>query len=187
MVEVKPSQEIEEPIELLVERLDEQVPKEGIGISQAWRYREEVRHKYGLPESSWRWDDPIQYIEKIIELIKKHNIPLRYKHEFEQFFKDYPTARAAYLQGNLVVTAANDDWFILRAQANQLSHEVVHALQERYPRMPDEEAEREAYYYQMLTPDRIREYKHDPDYLHHYINTVIEESVASSCKTNQKI
>jgi predicted RNA-binding protein with EMAP domain len=131
----------------------------------------------------------VGFISKIVDIIKKRGINLRYKHEFSKFFSKFPTAAAVNLDGNLVVTnSAENDWYGLRAQANQLAHEIVHALQDlRYPRMPEEEAEREAYYYQMLTPQQIIKYMEDPEFLDHFVNVVIQDHIEQSCKTNKKI
>ncbi|MGI6776345.1 MAG: hypothetical protein ACOX5S_03610 [Patescibacteria group bacterium] len=179
-----------EPIELLARRLDERVgKKEGISISQTWEYRERVRAKYQLPECAGRWENPVGYIDKITKFAKEKGIPIRPKDEFQPFFEKYKNAKAAIIDNNLVVEkASGSDWFALRALANQLSHEIVHGLQnQKYPRMSDEEAEREAFYYQMITPDTIRRYKDNPEFLHHFINKIVEADIKTSCANDQAI
>jgi hypothetical protein len=179
-----------EPIELLARRLDERVgKKEGISISQTWEYRERVRAKYQLPECAGRWENPVGYIDKITKFAKEKGIPIRPKDEFQPFFEKYKNAKAAIIDNNLVVEkASGSDWFALRALANQLSHEIVHGLQnQKYPRMSDEEAEREAFYYQMITPDTIRRYEGNPEFLHHYINEIVEADIKTSCANDQAI
>ncbi len=179
-----------EPIELLARRLDEKVgKKEGISISQAWEYRERVRAKYQLPECAGRWEDPIGYIDKITKFAKEKGIPIRPKDEFQPFFETYKDAKAAIIDNNLAVERASEsDWFALRALANQLSHEIVHGLQnQKYPRMSDEEAEREAFYYQMITPETIRKYEDNPEFLHHFINEIVEADIKTSCANDEAI
>lgn len=179
-----------EPIELLVRRLDEKVgKKEGVSIARAWEYREEVRAKYQLPECAGRWEDPIGYIDKITKFAKEKGIPIRRKDEFQPFFEKYKNAKAAIIDNNLLVERASEsDWFALRALANQLSHEIVHGLQnQKYPRMSDEEAEREAFYYQMITPETIRRYEDNPEFLHHFINEIVEADIKTSCADDEAI
>ena len=179
-----------EPIELLTRRLDERVgKKEGISIAQAWEYRERVRAKYQLPECAGRWENPSGYIDKITKFAKEKGVPIRPKDEFQPFFEKYKNAKAAIIDNNLVVERASEsDWFALRALANQLSHEIVHGLQnQKYPRMPDEEAEREAFYYQMITPETIRRYKDNPEFLHLFINEIVEADIKTSCANDEAI
>ena len=179
-----------EPIESLAKKLDEKIgEKEGVSISQAWEYRERVRAKYQLPECAGRWEDPSGYIDKITKFAKERGIPIRPKDEFQPFFEKYKNAKAAIIDNNLVVERASEsDWFALRALANQLSHEIVHGLQnQKYPRMPDEEAEREAFYYQMITPETIRRYEDNPEFLHHFINEIVEADIKTSCANDEAI
>jgi hypothetical protein len=179
-----------EPIELLARKLDERVgKKEGISISQAWEYRERVRAKYQLPECAGRWENPSGYIDKITKFAKEKGIPIRPKDEFQPFFEKYKNAKAAIIDNSLVVErASGSDWFALRALANQLSHEIVHGLQnQKYPRMSDEEAEREAFYYQMITPETIRRYEDNPEFLHHFINEIVEADIKTSCANDEAI
>ncbi len=88
----------------------------------------------------------------------------------------------------MVGAASDTDWFGLRARAKQLSHESVHALQDkRYPEMPIDVAEKEAFYYQMLTPQTFLRYKDDPAFLMHFINGIVETSIKSSVEIDKKI
>lgn len=166
--------------------------KHEVSLARAWQYREEVRAKYGLPECGGRWDDPLAYIHEVEDVLRKEGVQVRDKHEFSAFFAEHPSAGAVAMEPSVfrdatVVAEATslNDWWGLRARANQLSHESVHALQFRHsPRMPDEEGEREAYYYQMLTPDMIRGHQDDPSYLFYQINGGIEQNVQNSTETN---
>lgn len=154
MDEIGQSQEML-PIGDILKQLDKKCPDKGVKPSEAWTYRHIIMRKYGLPESTYRWNDPKRYIEQIEEIAKEHGVKIRSRHEFELFFKENPKAKAWFhgkyvFHDSMMVTTPlpnEEEWFQLRAKANQLSHEIVHALQqERYPRMPVEEQEREAYY-----------------------------------------
>lgn len=192
---LKPDQNQKEGIETILLQMDKALAgKEGIMPLTAWRYREEVRAKYQLPECGYRWNDPARFINEIEAFIKKEGIIIRPKHDFERFFSEHPKAQAVTLgkpfrETTVVVSESSQgDWFGLRKKANQLAHEAVHALQaKRYPEMPDEVAEKEAFYYQMLNPQTIERYKDDPDFLHDFINRVIEDSIKLSCKIDSQI
>jgi len=183
---------IDEVIAEIDKKLEGKYP---VSLAQAWRYREEVRAKYGLPECGGRWEDPLAYIHVMEDILSSNDVNLRGKHEFEAFFDENPTAGAVTMSPDVfrnttvvAQAASSNDWWQLRARANQLAHEGVHALQfQRSPRMPDEEGEREAYYYQMLTPQQILKYKDDPTYLLDQINGSIEQNVQNSVKTNANI
>lgn len=192
----EPNQESKPSIESIVDELDEILDgRKGIKPSEAWRYREEVRIKYGLPECGYRWENPVRYIEAMESFLKKNGVLVRDKHEFSTFFRENPTATALHSGPNVfrdstvVVQGASDgEWFRLRARANQLAHESVHTLQaSKYPSMPDEEAEKEAYYYQMLTPQQILKYKDDPNFLFEWINGVLESNINSSTAIDKEI
>jgi len=167
----------------------------GFNLLDSWKYRETVRQKYGLPECAYLFEDPVRYIREITDLCAREGIILRHKDEFDSFFKENPLAEAVNLGKNVfrdatlvVRRASSDDWFALRAKAKQLSHEVVHAMQEKkYPRMSDEESEREAYYYQMLTPRTIERYREDPKFMYYWVGTIIEKCVRDSVETDEKI
>ncbi|MDP2672127.1 MAG: hypothetical protein Q8O68_01300 [Candidatus Daviesbacteria bacterium] len=183
-------------LEELIQSLDKAVEgKPGIKPSDAWRYREEVRTKYGLPECGYSFEDPLRYIQAIEAFLKENRVEIRNKHDFSTFFKENPKAEAVssgpgvFRNSTVVVGAASDtDWFGLRTRAKQLSHESVHALQDkRYPEMPIDVAEKEAFYYQMLTPQTFLRYKDDPAFLMHFINGVVETSIKSSVEIDKKI
>lgn len=70
--------------------------KDGIKPSQAWRYREEVRAKYGLPESGLRYDDPRDYMRRMKELLKEMGVNARPTHEFQPFFKKHPASAVTF-------------------------------------------------------------------------------------------
>ena len=92
-------------IEAILSRMDEAlVGKEGIMPSDAWRYREEVRAKYQLPECGYRWNDPTRFISEIEAFIRKEGIAIRPKHDFERFFSEYPKAQAVTLEKGLEKT-----------------------------------------------------------------------------------
>lgn len=169
--------------------------KPGIKPSDAWRYREEVRAKYGLPECGYRWQNPNRYIQEIEAFLQQQGVEVRGKHEFARFFEEIREAQAIVSGPNVfrnptvvVEDAAENDWFKLRARANQLAHEGVHALQNiKYPSMTDDIAEKEAYYYQMLTPEHIIRYRHQPESIHIWINNVIEKSISKSIRVNEAL
>lgn len=183
-------------LEELIQSLDKAVEgKPGIKPSEAWRYREEVRAKYRLPECEYLFEDPVRYIQTMEAFLKREGVKVRNKHEFSIFFKENPKAEAVssgssvFRDSTVVVSSASEtDWFGLRARAKQLSHESVHALQQKhYPRMPNDVAEKEAFYYQMLTPQTFFKYKDDPDFIMHFINKVIETNIKGSVKIDNKI
>ncbi len=135
----------------------------------------------------------MRYIREIEAVLKSKGVLIRNKHEFKAFFNEQPDAGALTSGTNVfrdltvVVQSPEDDWWKLRAWANQLAHEAVYAMQAlKYPRMPDEEAEREAYYYQILTPDIILRAASDPDHLIHNLK-LIESFVLSSTAINRAI
>ncbi len=183
-------------LEELIQSLDKAVEgKPGIKPSDAWRYREEVRAKYGLPECGYSFEDPLRYIQTIEAFLKENRVEIRNKHDFSTFFKENLKAEAVssgpgvFRDSTVVVGAASDtDWFGLRARAKQLSHDSVYALQDkRYPEMPIDVAEKEASYYQMLTPQTFLRYKDDPAFLMHFINGIVETSIKSSVEIDKKI
>ena len=193
---VEINQNAKKSLEDILKEADEKSEgSQGIKVSEAWRYREAVRVKYGLPECGYRWEDPIRYISEAEGLLKENGVQVRGKHEFSTFFKENPGAIALHSGPNVfrdstvaVEGASDGEWFKLRARANQLAHESVHAFQDiKYPRMPDEEAEREAFYYQMLTPQQIVSHKDDPEFLYSLVNDVIEGNVQCSVSIDQKI
>ncbi|MBI2599323.1 hypothetical protein HYW43_00175 [Candidatus Daviesbacteria bacterium] len=182
--------------EEVIQSLDKAVEgKPGVKPSEAWRYREEVRAKYGLPECAYLFEDPVRYIQTIEAFLKDNEVSLRDKHEFASFFKENPNAIAVNFGSNVfrdstVVAQQTSDsnWFGLRARANQLAHESVHAIQDkRYHGMPSEVAEKEAFYYQMLSPQTFLKYRDDPDFVMYYINDVIENNIKSSVGIDNKI
>jgi hypothetical protein len=188
----------EQPVKIedVITQLDKALEgKEGIKPSEAWEFRERVRAKYKLPESGYRWSDPVRYIGEMETLLREEKIDIRNKHEFEKFFKENPNAggvawpKSVFRDPTIAVQAASEsDWFALRAKANQLAHEGVHGFQFKlYPGMPDELAEREAYYYQMLTPQQILQYRDDPEYIYHWINEDMENKIQSSVEINKRI
>ncbi len=178
----------EEAMLEILRKADEHAGDNEIKPSEFWNFRERVRVGYGLPECAGRWDDPVGYIHQIEEFASKHGIDVRPKHEFETYFRERPDAGAVafsedvFRRNTVVVEGFKpDDRWALRARANQLSHEIVHAMQAtRYPSMPEELAEWEAYAYQWFTPELIREHEGDPDFLVYHINNTIREAVASS-------
>lgn len=183
-------------IEVVVKELDKTVEgKPGIKPSEAWQYREEVKAKYGLPENDYMWDDPVRYINEMETLLKEKGVNVRYKHEFETFFRENPTAEAltsgpsAFSDARVIVQGArDDDWLALRARAKQLSHEGVHGLQaKKYPRMPEDIAEKEAYYYQILTPQWFMRNQDDPEFVMTWINEDMEKWIQGSVETDTKL
>lgn len=188
----------EQPVKIedVIAQLDKALEdKEGIKPSEAWEFRERVRTKYKLPESGYRWNDPARYIGEMETLFREEKIDVRNKHEFEKFFKENPNAggvawpRSVFRDSTVAVQATPEsDWFALRARANQLAHEGVHGFQfKRFPGMPDELAEREAYYYQMLTPQQILQFRDDPEFIYHWINEDMENKIQSSVEINKRI
>lgn len=126
-------------IKEILEKSDLTFRGTGMKPSEAWQYRETVRTKYDLPECGYRWDDPVRYIQTIEDFLKKEGIEIREKHEFKQFFKDNPGAAALssgpnVFRNNTVIVGSNNpdgEYWKLRARANQLAHEAVHAIQKK--------------------------------------------------------
>lgn len=192
MVEKSESLTNEEEVLGILHEADKFTPDNGIKPSEFWKFREEVRAKYALPESGTRWENPVPYIREIEQLAKENGIDIRPKHEFSTYFKEKPDAGAVafspdvFRKATLVVKEftegyTDEDWFALRARANQLAHEIVHALQYiKYPSMPDDIGEYEAYAYQRFTPVDILRLKDDPEYIASIVNEEIPRAVSSS-------
>ncbi len=169
--------------------------KEGLKPSQAWEYKQQVIAKYQLPENDRISIDPTSYIHNVEALLKDNNIQVRPKHEFQNFFNENPTARAVNFEPNVfrdstvvVANASENNFKQLKKRAKDLSHEAVHALQDiRYPSMPYEEKEREAYYYECLTPEMIIRYKDNPEELFAVLDDLIDMSVTVDQKTGATV
>ncbi|MDB5182511.1 MAG: hypothetical protein JWO47_295 [Candidatus Saccharibacteria bacterium] len=179
-------------IDEVIAEIDEKFPQEeGPSLAQLWKYREEVRAKYGLPECGGRWRDPQAYINTMEDFLGREHIDIRAKYEFEPFFNEYPTAGAVTFESSafrdvtiVASVSSSNNFYGLRKRANYLAHEAVHGMQQkRSPRMPNEIGEREAYYYQMLTPQRIRE----TDDIFTFIATVIEPYIVGSVELNERM
>lgn len=188
--------EIPQTFDELLQTLDKTVEgKPGIKPSDAWKYREEVRAKYGLPECGLLVGDPLGYIQMMEEFLKRERVEVRNNHEFSLFFKENSESAAFYFISNVfreatiaVPGASESVWFDLMDRATQLAHESVHAMQgKHYPRMPFRLAEKEAYYYQMLKPQIFLRYKDKPDFIMHFINETIEDSIRSSVEIAKRI
>lgn len=173
----------------ILKKADEAVKDdERIKPSDAWKYREAVRIKYGLPECGYLSQDPVRYIQTIEEFLKKYKVQIRAEHEFQPFFNAQPKAGAwatgpnVFRDNTVVVPQASEsEWSDLITRAEYLAHESVHALQKiRYPNMPLEEVEREANYYQRFTPDLILRLQATPEFLADRLEVfelLIQESV----------
>lgn len=186
----------EPPIGEILKQLDSKCSNEGIKPLEAREYRQEVIGKYGLPETAYKFSDPRRYIGEVEELANKWGVQVRPRHEFEKFFQENPEVGAWFHSGvdsgPMIVTNPPvnepEEWFRLRARANQLSHEIVHVLQnEKYPRMPIKEQEREAYYYQILDDNFFRRHANNPDFIYRFINETLEDMIKSSTTIDNKL
>lgn len=162
--------------------------------SEIWRFREQVKTKYGLPDLL---GNPVEYMRQVERILKEQGVSVRPKHEFEPFFKENPEASgvnfsaSVFREATVVIKdASGDDINQLVDRAKHLGHEAVHALQtKRFPRMPFEEMEREAYYYQLFTLGLILYLKDRPgdlyDYIHHMDG--IEDRIKLSTRVDNRL
>ncbi len=182
-----------ESLDQILVELDKRHNSSGMKPSEAWQYRETIRIKYGLPECGYRWNDPLRYIGEIETFLKSNGVTIRPKHEFQNFFAENSDSGAltsgpsVFRDLTIIVQGESDDWYKLRARANQLAHESVHAMQNiKYPSMTNEEAEREAYFYQMLTPQELIEAANKSEGLG-FLLALIEKNVINSKKTDERL
>ncbi len=193
MAEKKDSATNDELILNILTKADVFTPEGGIKPSEYWAYRENVRIKYGLPECADKWDFPVSYIQKIEQLAKENKIEIRPKHEFQLFFEENKagalTSKSVFRDNTIIAEQHQpDDWWALRARANQLSHEIVHALQNiMFPGMPDHIAEQEAYAYQQFNPGEIIYKSYSPEDIASWVNKTIPEWVATSLAVDNKL
>lgn len=179
----------------LLRELDSKVSEGSIKPSQAWEYREQVRAKYSLPDSSYRHSNPRGFIAEIEKLARKNGVQVRPKHEFSQFFDEHLAGNVAFEESvfrkqTLVADTPGDveSRDKLGTKAAAFAHEIVHNLQEqRYPRMPNEEREKEAYHYQYVDEVLFRRYREDPQKLEFVLNEHIPAMIKASVATNERI
>lgn len=197
------TQEVEIPtkepnLDEILQKMDEALDwGPGPKPSEIWRYREEVRVKYGLPDSGLMRSNPLEYMRQTEQLLAEEGVVIRSKHEFERFFKENPEAQGVNFRASVfrdttvsIKNAPDDDINQLIDRAKHMGHEAVHALQtKRAPRMPTEEMEREAYYYELITPALILLLKDKPgdlyDYIHHMDG--IEDRIKLSTQVDNRL
>jgi hypothetical protein len=117
-----------------------------------------IKSKYGLPSREMYLESPRDYYNQLLKIAEQNNIPVRSGAEYQKFFDENPRAGAVYMDeggGEKAIVVGHswideghvtDDLEILRTEARKFEHELTHALQDkRYPSMPIEVAEYEAY------------------------------------------
>ncbi len=103
-----------------------------------------VRGKYGLPPIELREFSPALYEEKLLDIAKREGVNVSSKTDFMRFFNEYKLASAVF--DGETNTIFYDTTGEPRVRANNLEHELIHALQEKkYQSMPIEIMEAEAY------------------------------------------
>jgi len=185
---VEPITATESSIEQILQNIDSASDKQGPNetkLADAWGYRKTVMAKYDLPELG---SDPVEYIRRMEEFLKRKGIDVRGIHEFDRFFQENHEAAAVANEHGIIIGAANgSDIERLKLRGRSIAHEAVHALQDLlYPRMPLEEMEREAYYYEYLTPSVILNNKDRPDFLKGVLG-VLEDKVQMSTIVDERL
>jgi len=115
--------------------------------------KEIVRAKYGLPPEEMLRSDPSEYERRLREIAKRLGVTILPKIGCGSFFEENPLAGAVYLSGDSggaakigVDIKRNEEMSDYIGSLRALEHEIIHALQaKRYPRMPIELLEYEAY------------------------------------------
>ena len=187
------SKEVEPSLGQVLKNMDQAlVDKDGIKPSEAWDFREMVRAKYQLPDSGLRLIDPVEYIRRVERLLKDKKITIRPGHEFQPFFNENPETEAVNFKASVfrdaTVVLGGDAESSLAKKARLLAHEAVHALQNFfYPRMPLETKEKEAYYYELLTPQSILMFKSDPEGFYGAVNETFDLLIKLSVSVDKKL
>lgn len=187
------SKEVESSLDQVLKIMDQALAdKDGIKPSEAWEFREMVRTKYQLPDSGLRFVDPAEYIRQVELLLKDKKITIRSGHEFQSFFNENPEAEAVNFKASVfrdaTVVHGGGAESSLAKRARLLAHEAVHALQNFfYPRMPLETKEKEAYYYELLTPQSILMFKNDPEGFYGAVNDTFELFIKLSVAVDKRL
>jgi hypothetical protein len=125
-----------------------------------------IRQKYGLPSQLLQNNSPEEYIYALTRQSEESGIPVMDIRNFEAYRRDNPNAGAFFSPGG--TSNLGSDAFIainpskeeIYLQAGELSHEYIHSQQNiRYPGMPIEVMEYEAYVGQMRYPANLLEGK----------------------------
>lgn len=113
-----------------------------------------IRTKYGLPDKEMLLNDPGEYERFLKEIAEKLGVTILPKIECGNFFENNLIAGAAFfeaeetgsLNDKIGVDIKNYNLEEYIKSLKKLEHEMIHAFQsERYPRMPIELKEYEAY------------------------------------------
>ncbi len=124
-----------------------------------------VKSKYNLPDSRLRSDSPSEYISKLEEIGKKHDISIRNNYEMEVFFRGNEQIKAVFMEksNEIFVPLVNkNNYKELIGYAENLEHELIHALQHKYyPNLPVEAMEYEAYVGANVSIEYLKEFPLD--------------------------
>jgi|GEM_PF-2940061 len=124
-----------------------------------------VKSKYNLPDSRLRSDSPSEYISKLEEIGKKHDISIRNNYEMEVFFRGNEQIKAVFMEksNEIYVPLVNkNNYEELIGYAENLEHELIHALQHKYyPNLPVEAMEYEAYVGANVSIEYLKEFPLD--------------------------
>lgn len=107
-----------------------------------------VRRKYDLPPRDILFDDPSEYERRLRAIAKELGIEIIQKTECGNFFQDYSAGGVFVEDRNAIGISImrNDQLDQFLKDLVRLEHEIIHAFQHlRYPRMPIELQEYEAY------------------------------------------
>lgn len=136
-------------------RASEYVTGIGIGgsklIDRFAQDQEIVRQKYGLPDWDIYLQDPHEYERRINALAKQEGVEIVKIWECGDYFDQYPNAFAvqfsSYGRNRIGADVASNDSLAKYGKGlRDLTHEFIHAMQQkRYPQMPPEMMEYEAY------------------------------------------
>ncbi|MBD3363331.1 hypothetical protein GF362_06465 [Candidatus Dojkabacteria bacterium] len=107
-----------------------------------------IKAKYGLPPRDLLYSDPAEYRRRLMKVAKNNSISVRAEYELEEWFEE-SGAEGTYSTDSrdvFIDLKRPESEYEVYKQINNLEHEIIHALQfMRYPRMPIEKKEYEAF------------------------------------------
>jgi hypothetical protein len=113
-------------------------------IDRLTKDKEIIRAKYGLPSIKL---PPAEYERTLRSMAKELGVPIRPKAELERFFKE-KVAGAIYRDetNEIYADVDRESRRAYMSSINNLEHELIHSIQQkRFPSMPIEAMEYEAY------------------------------------------
>lgn len=123
--------------------------------------RKIIRTKYNLPDTNIRFDSPTEYETLLREIAKKNNVEIRSKSECGTFFEENSGAGGVYFgdSNNVGVDLKRNERSSYEKSLGTLEHELIHSEQQaRYPNMPTELMEYEAYLAANINVEKFKEH-----------------------------